>query len=503
MVACAAAAGGAKWWALMGRMSRRAGPSVLALLASAGAAAAPPDSAAYVALRAPLIALRHVEVIDGTGAAPLADQTLIIADGRIAAVGPAASTPVPDGALLREAAGDAVLPGLVGMHDHLFYTASRDTQRNSPGGIEPGFVVNEIAYSGPRLYLAAGVTTLRTTGSIEPYTDLKVRARIESGAMPGPHLDLTAPYLEGRGTFFAQMHELSGAAEAGRFVDYWAATGMTSFKAYMNITRAELAAAISAAHRHGVKLTAHLCSVSWPEAIAAGIDDLEHGPVYTDSEFVGGRQPDQCPSGDALTGSWLGRQPGDAEVARLIRALVDHHVAVTSTLPVFELTVPGRAPAQRRALDAMSNSARDNYLTYRAQLDPANTSAAKLFRTEMDFERAFASAGGLLLAGPDPTGAGGVLPGFGDQREIELLVEAGFTPVQALQIGTQNGARFLGREREIGTVAAGKRADLILVHGDPAAHIADMENVELVFKDGLGYDPQRLVDAVRGQVGIR
>jgi len=192
----------------------------------------------------------------------------------------------------------------------------------------------------------------------------------------------------------------------------------------------------------------------------------------------------------------------DPEIVQLIRSLVDHHVAVTSTLPVFELIVPDRPPAQRRALSAMSDAARDSYLTYRALLDPADATPGKLFRLEMDFEHAFAVVGGLLLAGPDPTGAGGVLPGFGDQREIELLVEAGFTPLEAIRIGTENGARFLGREREIGTVAEGKRADLVLVHGDPAAHIADIENVEVVFKDGQGYDPQRLIAAVRGQVGI-
>lgn len=461
------------------------------------------DSTSYLSISAPIVALQHVEVIDGTGAAPRSDQTLVIANGRIAAVGPAASTAIPGGAVARDYTGYAVLPGIVGMHDHLFYTASRDTQRNSPGGLEPGFVVNEIPYSAPRLYLAAGVTTLRTTGSIEPYTDLKVRSRIETGAMPGPHLDLTAPYLEGRGTLFAQMHELSGADEAGRFVDYWAATGMSSFKAYMNITRAELTAAVAAAHRHGLRITGHLCSVSWPEAIAAGIDDFEHGPVYTDSEFVAGRKPDQCPERTGLEASWLERKVSDPEVTGLIRALVDHHIAVTSTLPVFELTVPGRPPAQRRALDAMSDAARASYLTYRALLDPADPTAARLFRTELDFERAFAAAGGLLLAGPDPTGAGGVLPGFGDQRELELLVEAGFTPVQAIEIGTRNGARFLGRERDIGTIAESKRADLVLVHGDPASRIQDVENVEVVFKDGRGYDPRRLLDSVRGQVGIR
>ena len=474
----------------------------LAALATAGQGAEPTGAAWYRSIRAPSVALRHVEVIDGTGAAPRADQTLVIVGGKIAAVGPDSSTTIPPDAEVRDYTGHSVLPGLVGMHDHLFYTASRDTQRNSPGGMEPGFIVNEIPYTAPRLYLAAGVTTLRTTGSIEPYADLKVRARIESGAMPGPHIDATAPYLEGAGTFFAQMHELAGPEDARRFVDYWAATGMTSFKGYMNITRAELAAAAAAAHRHGLKVTAHLCSVSWPEAIAAGIDDLEHGPVYTDSEFVAGRQPDHCP--DAPTSaSWLARKVADADVQGLISALVAHHVAVTSTLPVFELGVPGRPPAQRRALDAMSGAARDSYLIFRASLDPTNATPAKLFRTEMDFEHAFAAAGGLLLAGPDPTGAGGVLPGFGDQREIELLVEAGFTPLQAIQIGTLNGARFLGRERDIGTIAAGKHADLIVVHGDPAAHIEDIENVAVVFKDGQGYDPARLVEAVRGQVGIR
>ena len=418
-------------------------------------------------------------------------------------MGPAASTPIPNGVLVRDYAGYTVLPGLVGLHDHLYYTASRETQRSSPGGLEPGFIVNEIPYSAPRLYLAAGVTTLRTTGSVEPYTDLKVRSRIESGAMPGPHLDLTAPYLEGPGTIFAQMHELAGPQDAEKFVDYWADSGMTSFKAYMNITGAELAAAAAAAHRRGLRITGHLCSVSWPEAIAVGIDDFEHGPVYTDSEFVAGRQPDHCPEKAAMDASWVNKSVTDPEITQLIRSLIEHHVAVTSTLPVFELGVPGRAPTQRRALEAMSSSARESYLMFRALIDPANATPAKLFRTEMDFERAFVAAGGLLLAGPDPTGAGGVLPGFGDQRAIELLVEAGLTPVQAIEVGTRNGARFLGREQDVGTIAMGKRADLILVHGDPAAHIDEIEKVEVVFKDGLGYDPQRLLESVRGQVGVR
>jgi hypothetical protein len=135
-----------------------------------------------------------------------------------------------------------------------------------------------------------------------------------------------------------------------------------------------------------------------------------------------------------------------------------------------------------------------------ASLDSPMTS---LMRKEMDFEVAFAKAGGLLLAGPDPTGNGGVLPGFGDQREIELLVEAGFTPSQAIQIGTENGATYLGQRDRIGTLAPGKQADLVLIKGDPSTNIADIENVETVFKAGVGYDSKKLIDSVRGQVGIR
>jgi len=128
---------------------------------------------------------------------------------------------------------------------------------------------------------------------------------------------------------------------------------------------------------------------------------------------------------------------------------------------------------------------------------------ASLMRKEMDFELAFAKAGGLLLAGPDPTGNGGVLPGFGDQREIELLVEAGFTPLEAIQIGTENGATYLGRTDRIGTIAPGKQADIVLIKGDPSKKIEDIENVETVFKSGIGYDSHKLIESVKGQVGIR
>ncbi len=233
----------------------------------------------------------------------------------------------------------------------------------------------------------------------------------------------------------------------------------------MNITRDELAAAIQQAHAHKSKLTGHLCSVTWHEAITLGIDDLEHGPVFTDTDFISDKKPDSCPQGSIRSDSWANLDVNSLQVQQLIRDLVSHHVAVTSTLPVFELSVPGRPKLQQRVLDAMSAESAQSYLTARARLS-MDSPASALLRKEMDFEVAFVRAGGLLLAGPDPTGNGGVLPGFGDQREIELLVEAGFTPVEAIQIATENGASYLGQQDRIGTLAPGKQADLVLIKGD-------------------------------------
>lgn len=477
--------------------------ALLSFCIAAFSQAQAPDVAPFVSVNAPVFAVEHVWVIDGTGAPVKDDQIVVVANGKIETVGASASVSVPAGAMHIDGSGSTLLPGIVGMHDHLYYTTSASDQVDASGRVgEPGIVVNEIPFTAPRLYLAAGVTTMRTTGSLEPYADLRVKRLIDEGKMVGPHIDATAPYLEGWPTAFAQMHSLTGPEDAVRLVDYWAEEGMTSYKAYMNITRAELSAAIAEAHKRGAKLTGHLCSVTWKEAAEMGIDDLEHGPIFTDTEFVANKKVDECPSRAATRDNWTNRDVAGPEVQGLIHELVERKVAVTSTLPVFEASVPGRPKLQQRVLDAMSAEARQSYLTSRARV-PLDSPVTGLFRKELDFERAFAKAGGLLLAGPDPTGNGGVLPGFGDQREVELLVEAGFTPVEAIQVATENGAKFLGRESSIGTIAEGKQADMVLVKGDPATKIADIENVETVFKDGVGYDSKKLIESARGQVGIR
>lgn len=444
----------------------------------------------FVSVDAPLIALTHVRVIDGTGAAARADQTIVIRDGTIAAAGDAASTPVPPGARVIDGSGRTVLPGLVMLHEHLFYPAG-------PGSY------NDLTFSFPRLYLAGGVTTMRTGGNMAGYADFKVRRSIEAGETPGPAMDTTGPYLEGPGLPIAYIKALKDAEDARRMVAQWADDGATSFKAYMHITRAELGAAAQEAHRRNLKITGHLCSVTFGEAADLGIDDLEHGLVVA-TDFVKDKKPDACPPQDAVQQSIATLDVNGPGAQALIRTLVDKHVALTSTLTVFETFVPGRPPAPDAALDAMEPGVRDAYLRRHSAVEvDAQSIWATLWKKELEFEHAFARAGGLLVSGTDPTGYGGVVAGFSNQRELELLVEAGFTPLEAITIGTLNGAKYLGRDARIGSIAAGKQADLIVVVGDPSASIKDVERVETVFKAGVGYDPAKLIASARGLVGLR
>lgn len=466
---------------------------VAVLVAPALAAQAPAPGPAvrpYIAVSSPVVALAHVRVIDGTGAPPQDDQTIVIRNGTIAMVGPAASVAIPSGAEVKDLTGRSVLPGYVMVHEHMFYPAGNG-------------MYTEQGWSFPKLYLAGGVTTMRTGGSIEPYADLNIARSIAAGEMAGPTMDVTGPYLEGPGLPLSQIHALKDADEARRMVDYWADQGATSFKAYMHISRAELGAAIAEAHRRGSKFTAHLCSVTFREAADLGIDDLEHGFLVA-TDFVPRKQPDVCPDRDSVVASLVALDPNGPRARELISYLVSKHVALTSTLTVFETFTPGRPAASPGALDAMLPEARDQYTRTRLRIATSQDSTwMVLFRKEMLLERMYAQAGGLVLTGTDPTGYGGVVAGFSNQRALELLVEAGFTPLEAIRIGTLNGATYLGRTDHIGSIAAGKDADLVVVNGNPAAQISDVEKVELVFRAGTGYDPAKLVTAAKGSVGWR
>jgi len=454
-----------------------------------------------VRVNAGKVVLTHVRIIDGTGRPAVEDQNVVIENGKISTIDKGADVPTDKNSAVLDLHGHTLMPGIVGMHDHLFYIVrpNLDSRRH----FDDSVLVTQMTFSAPRLYLASGVTTMRTTGSVETYADLNLKRDIDAGKLPGPHLDVTGPYLEGAESYFLQMPHLTGADDARQTVEYWADRGVTSFKAYMNITRAELKAAIDAAHKRGIKVTGHLCSVTYKEAVELGIDDLEHG-FFVNTQLDSNKKPDVCSQSEGDE-TLAHMDPSTPEAKDLINTLISHHVAITSTLPVFEGDLGGGRPLVRQqALEAMSPQSREDFFLLRQR--PASASAPKidpalLWKHDLQLERAFVTAGGLLLAGPDPTGRGDVLPGFGDQREIELLVEGGFSPMEAIKIATLNGAVYMGKDKQIGSIAAGKNADLVVIKGDPSKQISDVENVEIVFKDGVGYDSRKLLDSVRGRYG--
>jgi imidazolonepropionase-like amidohydrolase len=437
----------------------------------------------YISVEAPAIALTNVKVIDGTGTAARDNQTIVIEGRTIKAVGPSGSVQVPANARILDLSGHTVIPGLVGLHDHMYYNSRHQL------------------YSYPKLFLAAGVTTIRTTGSYDSYQELNLKRNIDDGRVIGPTIYVTGPYLQGPGPGPTTMHPLSGPDDARRMVKYWAEEGVSWFKAYTQISRAELGAAIDEAHKHGVKVTAHLCSVGFREAVALGIDNLEHG-LLVNTEYFPQKQPDQCP---AITDSaYAALDVNQADVQQTFRDMVARNVAMTSTLAVMELGTPSRVPFDQRVLDALHVDSRDQVSRYyenaknRAQFDQRAIAALK---KAMAYELAFVKAGGLLAAGADPCCVAAIA-GYADQRNFELLVEAGFTAEQAVRVMTANGATVLGGAQQFGAITPGLNADLVVLRGDLTRNAADIRNVTTVFKHGVGYDAAKLTQAVKGRIGI-
>jgi imidazolonepropionase-like amidohydrolase len=463
---------------------------VMALVASAAALRGQQPLAEsvkqYVRTHAAAVALTNVRVIDGTGAAPREAQTIVIRGGQIAEIGDAGRVAPPAGAEILDLSGRTVIPGLVMLHEHLYY----------PTG--PG-VYGQLGESFSRLYLAGGVTTMRTGGNMNGFMDINLKRAIDAGQKAGPAIDATAPYVNGPNTF-QQMTTVRDAEQARQHVRYWLDEGATSLKAYMQISRAALAAAIDEAHKRGVKVTGHLCSVTYSEAADLGIDNLEHGFLAA-TDFVTDKQPDVCPGQGRGQQTVAALDENSAAFTALVKKLVDRGVALTSTLTVFETFTPGRPLPP--GLSVLTPQLRQQFEQTHARIAQNKASVyLKLFPKAMALERAFVRAGGLLVAGTDPTGSGGVVPGYANHRQIELLVEAGFTPREAITIGTLNGAKYLGRDKSIGTVETGKQADLVVVSGNPAARIADVRNVEIVFRQGIGFDPAKLTASVTGRVGL-
>jgi len=433
--------------------------------------------------RSTTFALTHVRLVDGSGRPGQDDQTIVVESGRITAVSPSAVAHLPSAIETVDYRGKSVIPGLVGMHDHLFYQVGVGESQS-------------VAAQSPfaKLYLAAGVTTIRTAGTIDFEGDRRLKRRIDDGTEPGPTIHLTGPYLNARGA----QPDPDGTAQ---IVATYADGGATSFKAYTSLRRLELKAAIEAAHARRLQVTGHLCAVGFHEAVALGIDNVEHGVLF-DTDLYSGKKADVCPDQNEVFAQVGRMDVTDARIQQTIADLIQHGVAVTSTLPVLESFTGGLDTTDAQIKPLLAPRLRDAYEgaanAYRNA--PGARAFSTPFRLEMAFERAFFAAGGRLMAGVDPTGWGGVLAGFGDQRGVELLVTAGLSPEKAIRVATSNGAEFM-RLPDIGRIEPGYRADLVVLQADPTKDITNIRRVETVFKAGAAYDPAPLIAAAQGRVG--
>lgn len=450
----------------------------------------------YIEYNTPVTVFKNTLLIDGKGNAARPNQTVIISNGKIDWVGDDAKAIIPKDANNIDLNGKAIMPGLVMLHEHMYISAH---------SIEPRYPnLRQLPFSFPRLYLAAGATTIRTCGSIEPYSDLRIKKDIDLGVLPGPNMELTAPYIEGSSTRFPQMKENKTAAEAAAFVNYWADQGFTSFKAYMGVDKPTLKAAIDAAHKRQLKITGHLDIVTYKEAASLGMDNLEHG-FMASTDFAVGKKENEPPAAGAAIRSLSNLDIQSDSVKQFIQFLIDKKTGITSSLAVFEGFTTTQPQPNQEALNAMSPDTRDFYLQRFANTKSAKgpTVYDRAYANAAKMEKLFYDMGGLLTVGTDPTGNGGTLAGFGNWRAIELLVEAdGFTPLEAIKIATQNGSIAIGFDKTIGTIEVGKSANLLIIDGDPSKNISDIRKVVYVFKNGVGYNSKKLFESVKGKVGF-
>lgn len=430
----------------------------------------------FFKLDQPHIALRSVKVIDGTGKPAKEQQTLLIDADTITRIGPVSSIEIPALYAIIDLDNHTLIPGIIGTHNHMRLPRSA------------------MLYTSPKLHLAAGVTTIQTCGTGNAMEELAIAKDIANGNQPGPQIVNSSPYFTGPA---GKPHFIRFTKEQSirDTISYWVEKGVKWFKAYQHTRPSDLAIIIDQAHRLGAKVCAHLCATTYQEAAALGIDAIEHGFIHS-YDHAEDRKPDQC-SGNRAFRSDL--PINSAAVKEVQQVLIDHEVALSSTPSIFATQAEMEADA--RDLQALAPY---HVQAYEERKKRKQEQGEKwYFKPEwlsksLAYDLQFFRSGGLLTAGPDP----GIynLPGFGDQKNYELFIRGGFTPVEAIQVMTSNGARSLGL-KQIGTLAVGMQADLVVLQGDLEDDPAAIRAVDIVFKKGKAYDPPKLLATIQANVG--
>jgi len=425
--------------------------------------------------------VRGGRLFDGVDDAPVANPGILVRGGKFLAIGGIEETASEGAEVLELDESDTILPGFFDLHAHY--------------GVDLfglGRVDERAAY--PAIFLANGVTSTFPAGEQDPEAMRELRMAIDRGERPGPRVFNSGPYF---GTARRGWNRRTTPDEIRAEVDHWAERGVRGFKA-KGIGPEQLRALIERAHLHGLTVTGHLesgfrGSVNPKDAIAMGIDRVEH--------FLGGDAlPPDRPAYDAL----VHFEPGTPEFADIARRYIEGGVYFDATLTAYGYF--GKQDPEVYTPFADERAFFTPYMRAILEERPARRPIEQfetIYWIKRPLLRAFHDAGGahLITLGTDHPSWGDYLSGFCVHRELHCLRLAGLPAASVLKAATINAARALGAGDLLGSIEAGKLADLVVVAGDPFADMRATRHVRHVVKAGRLYDPAALLEAVKGTIG--
>ena len=415
--------------------------------------------------RASTLAITGATLIDGTGATPVEDAAVVIHNGRIVAAGPRAKVKIPHGAQIVDAHGKTMLPGLWDMHAHF-----------------------EQVEWGP-IYLAAGVTTVRDCGNELEFITA-VRDAVAQGRGLGPRL-LLAGIVDGSGPMAIGVERVDTPEQARMWTNRYHAAGFQQMKIYSSVTLENLKAVADEAHRLGMTVTGHVPQrLTAYQTIPAGEDQINHISYIAD--IMEPPLPENATRAERRNAA-ANLNLDSAEAKKALTFLKDHHTVVDPTIALFELftATTAKPPASFEPGITKIPEVLAQQLTDVGPPTENSEIGEKLFEKSVAIIGALHRSGVPIVAGTDQA-----VPGHSLHREIELYVQAGFTPMEAIQAATLVPARVMGLGKDAGTVEKGKRADLILINGNPLDDIRNTRNVEYVITNGTMYHTAELWQSV-------
>ncbi|MGA8143425.1 MAG: amidohydrolase family protein [Candidatus Acidiferrales bacterium] len=415
--------------------------------------------------RADTLAVVGGTLIDGTGSAPVPDSAVVIEKGRIVAAGPRSLVKIPHGATKIDARGKTVLPGLWDMHAHF-----------------------EQVEWGP-IYLAAGVTTVRDCGNEFEFITA-VRDAVANGRGLGPRL-LLAGIVDGTGRLSLGVERVDSPEQAKMWTDRYHDAGFLQIKIYSSVPLAELKDVTAEAHRLGMSVTGHIPEgLTAYQGVEAGMDQINH--IQYVEEIMHPSLPPNASRLDRLKAA-ANLEVSSPDALKAIAFLVEHGTVIDPTIALSELYTATSAKPVAAFEPGLAKVAPElaEELSFDAPPTPLSDTFAKIFEKDIQVVGALHRAGVPIVAGTDQA-----VPGHSLHREIELYVQAGFTPMEAIQAATIVPARAMGIDKEVGTVEAGKRADLVILGANPLDSIHNIRTAEFVITNGTMYNCAELWHSV-------